>query len=368
MSAASIATPGPHLDHPQAEAARLYAEHRGAVFRYCLRRLRRREEADDAVQTTFVYALMSLRRGIVPEFERTWLFTIAGNVCSSRRRAAIRRGQLESPHDLEALKDVVGAPERLPGSIRADAFHSALESMPVSQRRAILLREWRGLSYREIGDELGLSEGATETLLFRARKSLARKLEDIQAGFALNAVSLLSSLRSLFAGAAAKTAAATAFVAVSVAGGPALERHVVRLFGEPTSHAIPVSETRHLGGAVAPLRATGSHSSPSTKRVARQPPPIRHAPVAQTQTTPAHTGRTGSELGSSTPAPSAPSQPPTPSSSDANTQSQDAIVSDVTGTAADPLAAPPLPALPTTPSLPAAPVPLPAQLPTLPSP
>jgi RNA polymerase sigma factor (sigma-70 family) len=46
------------------------------------------------------------------------------------------------------------------------------------QRQALLLREWRGFSYREIAEELGLSQAAVETLLFRARRSLAEVLGD----------------------------------------------------------------------------------------------------------------------------------------------------------------------------------------------
>src|SRR5581483_10326320 len=54
----------------------------------------------------------------------------------------------------------------------------ALRQMPLQQRRALLLREWQGLSYREIGEALGLSQAAVETLLFRARRSLAEGLSD----------------------------------------------------------------------------------------------------------------------------------------------------------------------------------------------
>jgi hypothetical protein len=49
--------------------------------------------------------------------------------------------------------------------------------MPENQRRAILLREWQGLTYREIATELGLSQAAVETLIFRARRALAAGLE-----------------------------------------------------------------------------------------------------------------------------------------------------------------------------------------------
>jgi RNA polymerase sigma factor (sigma-70 family) len=53
--------------------------------------------------------------------------------------------------------------------------------MPAQQRRALLLREWRGLTYREIAAELELSQAAVETLLFRARRTLARGLDEAAA-------------------------------------------------------------------------------------------------------------------------------------------------------------------------------------------
>jgi len=51
--------------------------------------------------------------------------------------------------------------------------------MPPQLRRVVLLREWRGLSYGEIGDELGVSQAAVETLLFRARRDLAKRLRGL---------------------------------------------------------------------------------------------------------------------------------------------------------------------------------------------
>src|SRR3954454_15222336 len=53
---------------------------------------------------------------------------------------------------------------------------AALEGLPERQRRALLLRDWRGLSYDEIAVELGASYQAVETLLFRARRSVAAGL------------------------------------------------------------------------------------------------------------------------------------------------------------------------------------------------
>src|SRR5439155_1604852 len=95
------------------------------------------------------------------------------------------------------------------------------------QRRAILMREWQGLSYREIADELGLSQSAVETLLFRARRTLAARLRrPLSAGssFLPWLKTALGGGAKLVAGAVvvAATAATGAVVAVE-AGKPATQ-------------------------------------------------------------------------------------------------------------------------------------------------
>src|SRR5437762_1730338 len=162
---------------PEADATRdLYERYARQIFSYCLHQLSSREEAEDAVQTTFMNAFRGLKRGVVPEAEQAWLFKIAENVCLSRRRSSWRRGKVESPNDFEVLQEIVPSKH----GNRADeliGLEEALEGMPENQRRAILLREWQGLSYREISDELELSQAAVETLIFRARRALAQGLE-----------------------------------------------------------------------------------------------------------------------------------------------------------------------------------------------
>src|SRR5207253_6901353 len=161
---------------PEAEATRtLYERYANQIFGYCVHQLGSREEAEDAVQSTFLNAFRGLRSGVVPESESAWLFKIAQNVCLSRHRSSWRRGRIESTTDFELVEEMAPAPSR-----RADeliGLQDVLEQMPENQRRAILLREWQGLSYREIGEELELSQAAVETLIFRARRSLAAGLE-----------------------------------------------------------------------------------------------------------------------------------------------------------------------------------------------
>jgi RNA polymerase sigma factor (sigma-70 family) len=163
-------------DAPGAAAAGdLYERYSGQIYGYCLHQLGSREEAEDAVQTTFMNAFRGLQRGIVPELESAWLFKIAHNVCLSRRRSSWRRGRVEAPNNFEVLQEIVPGREQVADELIR--LQDVLEDMPENQRRAILLREWQGLTYREISTELGLSQAAVETLIFRARRALAQGLE-----------------------------------------------------------------------------------------------------------------------------------------------------------------------------------------------
>ena len=190
----------------------LFERHGERVLAYCRRRLRSQEEAEDALQTTFLYACRGLQRGVVPKTEIAWLLKIAHNVCLSTWDSDRRRRRLELVQDPERLEELT--PAGPSGHESVIALEGALGDLTDLQRRAILLREWRGLSYNEIAEELDLSQSAVETLLFRARRSLVRSLErrDVERprtlARCLDFAGLFASLKSaLSLGGSAKVAA-----------------------------------------------------------------------------------------------------------------------------------------------------------------
>jgi RNA polymerase sigma-70 factor, ECF subfamily len=154
----------------------LHERYAKAIRRYCLRRLHSPEEADDATQVVYLTAYRCLAGGIEPRSEGAWLFKIAENVVLQRRRALARRARVEYAVDVGRMADalVAPAPEATP---ELDGVREALATMPETQRQAIVLREWYGLSYREVASELGVSSTAVEALIFRARRGLVRRLE-----------------------------------------------------------------------------------------------------------------------------------------------------------------------------------------------
>lgn len=240
---------------PEVVATReFYERYASQVFSFCLHRLGSREEAEDAVQSTFLNAFRGLKRGIVPQAEAPWLFAIAQNVCLSRRRSSRRRYRIESPADFDLVQEIASAPSQ-----RGDeliGLQDALERMPDRQRRAILLREWQGLSYHEIAGELGVSHAAVETLIFRARRSLAKGLERPAVSLrrrvrrSADLGNVFAALQSLLTGggAAAKVAATVVVSATGIAA------------------AVPV--TRHLHLQPAPRHAAATSAAPAGRTLA----------------------------------------------------------------------------------------------------
>jgi RNA polymerase sigma-70 factor (ECF subfamily) len=155
------------------DATELFTRHSPGIYRYCLRRLGSPEEAEDALQLTYLNAWRSLKSGFEPAQRGPWLFGIAANVCSSALRTKLGGTSLElrDPGTLDEL-----AAHEKAGREELLGLSEALRTLPVRQRRALLLRDWQGLSYREIAAELAVSVASVETLLFRGRKRVAATL------------------------------------------------------------------------------------------------------------------------------------------------------------------------------------------------
>ena len=235
---------------PGADAAGdLYERYAVQIHGYCLHQLGSREEAEDAVQTTFMNAFRGLSRGIVPELESAWLFKIAHNVCLSRRRSSWRRGKIEAPNNFEVLQEVIPGREQV--SDELIGLQDVLETMSENQRRAILLREWQGLTYREISTELGLTQAAVETLIFRARRALAQGLES-------DADSWKKRLRR-----GADVGGAIAFVKALLGGGgaAAVKVAVTAVAVAATAVTAATEMPRHAGhtSAIKPVPAATRH-------------------------------------------------------------------------------------------------------------
>ena len=153
----------------------LYRAYVQDVYRYALMVMRTEADAEDITQTTFLKAYRAFQRGERPQKPQHWLIRIAHNTCRTRFRDASRRPQ-EVAFE-EGRVAAVGRSADDGDAPTVDEIRRALAQLSLNQRAAIVMREVEGRSYSEIGDVLGLSMSAVETLLFRARRALREQLE-----------------------------------------------------------------------------------------------------------------------------------------------------------------------------------------------
>jgi RNA polymerase sigma factor (sigma-70 family) len=156
-----------------ARIGELFEAHARLVHGLCRVILRDRDEAEDAVQQTFLSAYRSMLKGIEPQDPPAWLATIARNECRTRLRARMAR-PVALVDDLERSTDDVERAAAHRAEI--EALCAAIAELPERQREAVLLREFYGLSYDEVAVALELSGAAVDSLLWRSRQRLQEVL------------------------------------------------------------------------------------------------------------------------------------------------------------------------------------------------
>ncbi len=143
------------------------------VYGLCRAMLRDPDEAEDATQSAFVSAFASLSGGARVREEAAWLATIARHECLARIQKRMREPLPLPDADVVLLETPQDEVER---SLAVHELREAIATLPVMQRDAVVLRDIYGLRYREVGAALGVSRPSVESLLFRARRTLRRRL------------------------------------------------------------------------------------------------------------------------------------------------------------------------------------------------
>ena len=153
----------------------LYREHGAEVYRYAYRVLGNRADAEDMTQATFMNALRAMERGERPRTPGNWLIRIAHNLARERFRRAQSR-PTEVAFDADLAEARASGDDEKPSVVELLA---ALGRIPAAQRSALVMREFEGRPYAEIAKRLEITTSALETLLFRARRSVAEELENV---------------------------------------------------------------------------------------------------------------------------------------------------------------------------------------------
>ena len=158
-------------------ASEIYDRYSGRIYNFAFRFLKNSEAAEDATQEVFVKMLKHANQFHGDAKLSTWLFSITANWCRDFLRKADNKSK-ESEDVLISLP----APSELAPDRNLERRESerrvqrALQSLTAEQREAILLSRYQGLSYAEIAQIAGCSEGAVKTRVFRAMETLKKIL------------------------------------------------------------------------------------------------------------------------------------------------------------------------------------------------
>ena len=169
--------------------AELYRRYQPRIAAFVRRLLRDETRAEDVTQEAFISALRRLRQTDATIIFKPWIYEIARNAAIDSYRRASRGQEVPigedeslSPSDRLRLSAQEGPDAALMKNQRFEHLRGALDELPDSHHRALVLRELEGLSYREIGERMELTRPAVESTLFRARRRLEREYEDLDTG------------------------------------------------------------------------------------------------------------------------------------------------------------------------------------------
>lgn len=155
--------------------------YRNQVFSLAFYFLHSREDAWDAAQEVFVKAFRSIGNFRGDASIKTWLLRIAANQCKDQ----LKRRKLDTVSlDGSVADSTTSNPALEPDKAACakeigEAILKVLDTVPVKQRTAFILREFEGLSYEQMSDVMGCNVGTVMSRLFHARKKIQDGLDKL---------------------------------------------------------------------------------------------------------------------------------------------------------------------------------------------
>ncbi len=159
----------------------LFRRHYPTIRRACARKLRDLREADEIAQAAFVRAYERLDKCGGDRRFGAWVQVIANNLCIDHLRATARTTPMDAPIHAATVTTAHSPEQALLNAEQAQMIQRALASLPDRQRDVVVARDVDGRRPPEIAAALGLSLGAVDSLLLRARRRLAASVQSMSA-------------------------------------------------------------------------------------------------------------------------------------------------------------------------------------------
>ena len=146
------------------------------VYGFMLRKISDTGVAQDLAQETFLIGFENLDRLKDHTRLKSWLMGIAGNLVRDHYK---RRKMAGMPEGMDVELTGLDPLQTAEQSERHEVLYKALAKLSERYRAVLIKRYLEGLEYPQIADDLGLSVGAVEVCMHRARKSLASAMKEL---------------------------------------------------------------------------------------------------------------------------------------------------------------------------------------------
>lgn len=144
------------------------------VYRFILKNIKNEAQAKDIVQEAWEKLWIN-RDELAFEKAKSWLFTTAYRIMIDQ----IRRGKRVSDYDDEVAERIMVTEGQQYSGLN-EVLEQALNRLPEIQKQVLLLRDYEGYDYREIGEITNLSESQVKVYIFRARKAMKKYLVSME--------------------------------------------------------------------------------------------------------------------------------------------------------------------------------------------
>src|SRR5256714_121830 len=168
----------------------LYTRYHARIAAYVRGMVKDHGRAEDVTQEVFFSALRRMRETERPIAFKPWIYEIARNACIDLFRRTSRAEELSYDADgglpSDDYRHLISRGPTPDAAVDAkqqlDHLRGAFGGLSETHHQILVLRELEGLSYREIGERLGMSRPAVESTLFRARRRLTEEYDELVTG------------------------------------------------------------------------------------------------------------------------------------------------------------------------------------------
>jgi RNA polymerase sigma factor (sigma-70 family) len=168
----------------------LYAQYSERIFAFILSKVHDHGRAEDIAQEVFMSALRRLRSADQTIAFKPWLYEIAKNACIDEFRRGRRAREVPLESDGECVVDrekssvsAVPTPAAaVESKQRLEDLRGAFGGLSATHHQLLVMREFEGMSYDEIGQRLDMTRQMVESSLFRARRKLNEEYQELASG------------------------------------------------------------------------------------------------------------------------------------------------------------------------------------------